>query len=367
MRKNFGLKLIISSLIILLPMFFGLIFWNNVPEYLTTHWGFDGQADGWSGRGMAVFGLPLILLAFHWLCLFITLRVDPKNRESDSKALGLIFWLIPLVSLFASALVWATAFGREFDQSLFMSLLFGVLFIVIGNYLPKCRQNYTMGIKVPWALNNEENWNATHRFGGRLWVIGGVVMLFGALLPESAAVWLLLADVLVMALVPTLYSYFYYKKQLAAGSATAADASFVPRGLSKKTSYISLAVLALVLIGTAVLMFTGDIQYRFGEDSFTVEADFYGDLSVAYSAVESVEYMEDAPGAMRVMGFGSGRLHMGMFENEEFGSHTRYCYTRNDAAVVLSVEGRTLVLNAIDEAGTRALYENLLVLTGVED
>ena len=364
MRKNFRLKLIISSLIILLPMFFGLVFRDYVPELLATHWGFDGEVDGWSGRSMVIFGLPLIMLASHWLCLFITLRVDPKNSEMDGKALGLIFWLIPLVSLFASALVWATAFGREFDQSLFMSLLFGVMFVVIGNYLPKCRQNYTMGIKVPWALNNEENWNATHRFGGRLWVIGGVVMLFGALLPESAAVWLLLADVLVMALVPTLYSYFYYKKQLAAGTATADDASFVPRGLSKKSLYISLTLLALVLMGMALLMFTGSIEYSFGEDGFTVEASYWADLTVKYEAVESVEYLESHSSGLRQNGFGSARLGMGIFKSDALGSYTRYCYTKCPAAVVLSVEGKTLVLNAADEAGTLALYQQLMEKCG---
>ena len=366
MRKKFGAKLIISSLIILLPMLAGLIFWDNIPELLATHWGFDGQADAWSGRGMAVFGLPLILLAFHWLCIFATLKLDPKNREgsNDSKALGLIFWLLPVVGLFVSGLVWGTAFGKDFDRSFFTAALFGLMFIVIGNYLPKCRQNYTMGIKVPWALNNEENWNATHRFAGKVWVIGGIVMLFGAFLPETAFVWLMLGAVLVLGLVPTLYSYLYYKKQLSAGTATKADASFIPRGLSKKTSYISLAVLALVLIGTAVLMFTGNIQYRFGEDSFTAAASLWVDLTVDYAAVDSVDYMENCPGALRINGFGSGRLHMGMFENEEFGRHTRYCYTGTDAAVVLTVEGKTLVLNAADEAGTLALYQQLMEKCG---
>ena len=366
MRKNFRAKLVISSIIILLPLLAGLIFWDNIPEHLATHWGFDGQADGWSGRGLAVFGLPLILLAFHWLCIFVTLKLDPKNRDAgnDSKALGLIFWLLPLVSLFVSGLVWATAFGKDFNYSFFSAVLFALMFIVIGNYLPKCRQNYTMGIKVPWALNNEENWNATHRFAGKVWVLGGLAMLFGALLPEEAFVWLMLGAVLILALVPTLYSYLYYKKQLAAGTATKADASFIPRGLSKKTAYISLAVLALLLIGTVLLMVTGNIEYRFGEDSFTVEADYWGDLTVAYSAVESVEYTESFPAGLRLNGFGSGRLHLGMFDSPEYGRYTCYCYTQNRSAVMLTVEGKLLVLNTIDEAGTLALYQQLMEKCG---
>ena len=364
MRKKFGAKLIISSIVILLPIVFGLLFWNRTPELLASHWGFDGQADGWSGRGMAVFGLPLIMLAAHWLCLFATLKLDPKNRGMDGKALGLIFWLIPVISNYVALVIYSTAFGKEWDQSLLMSMLFGLMFIVIGNYLPKCRQNYTMGIKVPWTLNNEENWNATHRFAGKVWVIGGLVILFGAFLPESLAVGLLLAAVLVLCLVPTLYSYFYYRKQLTAGTATKADASFIPQGLSKKTSYGSLIAVAIILIAVVVLMFTGNIEYIFGEDSFSVEADYWADMTVDYAAVDSLEYMESCPGALRINGFGSGKLHMGMFDNDEFGRHTRYCYTGTDAAVVLSVEGKTLVLNAADEAGTLALYEQLLEKCG---
>ena len=364
MTRKQRIMLIISSILTLLPMLVGLLLWDSTPELLSTHWGFDGQADGWSGRGMTVFGLPLIMLGGHWLCLFITLRLDPKNRNADGKALGLLFWLIPIISNFCFAVVYSTAFGKEWNQSMLMSMLFGLLFIVIGNYLPKCRQNYTMGIKVPWALNNEENWNATHRFGGKVWVIGGILMLFGALLPETVAVVLMLVLVLVLVLVPTLYSYLYYKKQLAAGTATKADASFIPHGLSKKTTYGSLVIVALILIGTAVQMFTGDIDYIFNEDSFTVKADYWSDLTVDYAAVESIGYLESHSSGLRQNGFGSARLGMGIFENEAWGSYTRYCYNKCPAAVVLSVEGKPLVLNAEDTEKTLQLYENLLVLTG---
>ena len=163
---------------------------------------------------------------------------------------------------------------------------------------------------------------------------------------------------------PTLYSYFYYKKQLAAGTATADDASFIPRGLSKKGRYISLALLALVLMGMALLLFTGSIEYSFGEDSFTVEASYWADLTVKYEAVESVEYLESHSSGLRQNGFCSARLGMGIFKSDALGSYTRYCYTKCPAAVVLTVEGKTLVLNAADEAGTLALYQQLMEKCG---
>ena len=359
MKNKFRTKVIISSVITLLPMLTGLILWNNLPELLTTHWGFDGHADGWHGRGMAVFVLPLILLAGHWLCIFVTSK-DPKNKNFEGKSLNLIFWLIPVISNYAFALIYSTAFGKNWDQHMILFLLFGVLFMVIGNYLPKTRQNYTMGIKVPWALNNEENWNATHRFGGKVWVIGGVLFLFASLLPEELTPFVLLVLVLILALVPTLYSYLYYKKQLRAGTATKEDAKLIPKGTSKKTAYISLIIILLVFVLVAVLMFTGDIEVIFDEDSFTVKADYYGDLTVKYEAVDSIEYLESHSSGLRQNGYGSARLGMGMFKSEALGTYTRYCYTKCPAAVMLEVEGKTLLINGIDEAATMEIYNLLL-------
>ena len=80
--------------------------------------------------------------------------------------------------------------------------------MIIGNYLPKCKQNYTMGIKIPWTLDNEDNWNKTHRLAGFLWVIGGVLITLNAFLGNE---WVFLAITLVMTLVPVGYSYLYYK------------------------------------------------------------------------------------------------------------------------------------------------------------
>lgn len=359
MKNKFRIKVLVSSLFILLPMVIGLILWDKLPELLTTHWGFDGQADGWHGRGMAVFGLPLILLAGHWLCLFFTSK-DPKNKNFEGKALNLIFWLIPVISNYVFALVYSTAFGKDWAHHTILFVLFGVLFMVIGNYLPKTRQNYTMGIKVPWALNNEENWNATHRFGGKVWVTGGVLFLFASLLPEELVPFVLLILVLILVLVPTLYSYFYYKKQLAAGTATKDDAKLIPKGASKKATFISLVLILLVFVLVAVLMFTGDIELIYGEDSFTIKADYYGDLTVKYDAVDSIEYLESHSSGLRQNGYGSARLGMGMFKSEALGTYTRYCYNRCPAAVMMEVEGKTLLVNGMDEAGTLEIYNTLL-------
>ncbi|MFR0787472.1 MAG: DUF1648 domain-containing protein [Vescimonas sp.] len=90
MLKKNKIKVIISSIIILLPALFGIIMWNDLPDIITTHWGADGNADGLSGKVFAVFGTPIILLIFHFVCLLFT-SLDKKQKDQNQKALGMVF------------------------------------------------------------------------------------------------------------------------------------------------------------------------------------------------------------------------------------------------------------------------------------
>lgn len=200
--------LLVSSVVILLPMVIGLLLWNRLPEKIATHWGADGTADGWSSKAVAVFGMPLFAFALHWVCVLVTMA-DPKHKNIDGKPFGMVLWICPLISVLVGTMIYATAFGVALNAALFMPIVLGLMFVVIGNYLPKCKQNYTIGIKVSWALNDEENWNSTHRFAGKLWVLGGLIIVATAFLEQF---WLFFAILLVMAFVPMLYSYLYYRK-----------------------------------------------------------------------------------------------------------------------------------------------------------
>ena len=90
-----------------------------------------------------------------------------------------------------------------------MPLLMGALFMIIGNWLPKCEQTYTMGIKLPWTFASEANWNATHRFGGKVWFFGGIITMLSAF---WGSFWLLMVILALMVILPTVYSYLYYRK-----------------------------------------------------------------------------------------------------------------------------------------------------------
>lgn len=307
MMKQYKKELIVSTLLALLPIAAGLLLWNRLPGQLATHWGMHG-ADRWSGKAAAVFLRPLLLLAAHYLVLFLVFR-DAKNRNQSKKVVGLLFWMIPAVSILVSGITYAVVLGWKFRLAGLLFAGLGLMFAAIGNYLPKCRPNRTVGIRIPWTLGSEENWIATHRFAGKVWVIGGLIMVLAALLPEVPGI--------------------------------------------------------IVTILVAVMLFTGNLHYRFDSDSFTVEASYFDDLTVKYDAIDGVEYREGNVDGTRTFGVGSFRLLLGTFENAEFGTYTRYTYYRPEACVILSANGKTLVLSGSSAESTRSLYDTLVKKTGL--
>lgn len=202
---------IAASVVILLPALFGAIVWQKLPARMPIHWGPDGQIDGYASPLLAVVGMPLLLLGMQWLCILLT-TLDRRRTEQSPKVLRTVLWIIPVISIVMNGAIYAAALGASFSIGTVIGLLCGVGFIVIGNLLPKCRQSRTVGIKLKWTLEDEGNWNATHRFAGRLWVIGGVALLPTAFLPDSVFMYVLFATVLTMVAVPTVYSYLYYRK-----------------------------------------------------------------------------------------------------------------------------------------------------------
>lgn len=209
MLKKNKITLILTSLVILIPILAGLLLWDQLPEQMPFHWGIDGQVDGWADRPTAVFLMPSLMLAMHWLCLLVS-AADPKNKNYHPKAFTLVLWICPTITLMLCSLMYATALGYTVNVEVILPLFMGALFVIIGNLLPKMRQSTTLGIKLPWTLHNEENWNQTHRFSGKLWVAGGIVILATAFL---GSFWILIGVLLVMIIVPTIYSYLLHRKQ----------------------------------------------------------------------------------------------------------------------------------------------------------
>ena len=210
--KHTKLNIILSCIILVAPMIFGMIVWNKLPESMPIHWGVHGEVNGWSSKPFAVFVLPLLILAIHGICIFAS-RKDFRNKKQSPKVMGLVLWICPLLSVMANSLTYAVALGKEINVLFVVSLTMGALFVLIGNYLPKCQQNRIVGIRIIWTLKNEANWNATHRFAGKVWVIGGLLLMASSLLPYSILPWAMIALLVVFIGLPVLYSYRFHKKE----------------------------------------------------------------------------------------------------------------------------------------------------------
>ena len=203
--------LIITSIVTILPMLIGILCWNRLPDVMATHFGINNEANGFSSKAIAVFGIPAFLLAILWLGAFATSH-DPKKQNISQKMFSLVLWIAPAISLAAAATMYPINLGYELDITFFSGLLLGLMFIIIGNYLPKARQNYTIGIKIPWTLANEENWNRTHRLAGYLWMVCGILMVLVSVIQLGPAQWLV-GIIFIMLLVPCIYSYWLHTKK----------------------------------------------------------------------------------------------------------------------------------------------------------
>lgn len=353
--------LLITSLIILLPCLVGVYLWELLPDNMPTHFGASGIPDGWSSKGFTVFGMPLILLAVQ-LGIYFGMKLDKQNQTGGNrKVLDIIFcFFMPAVSLLNSASVYAAALsdGRgSVNLNGYVSVFLGLLFVAVGNYMPKCRQNSTLGIKLPWTFHNEENWNKTHRISGMVWVIGGVAIILSGLL---GWMWGVLLAAIPMLLIPTLYSYLLYKKQIASGAYQPGDPQIVISPYMKRASWSIILVVILIL---GLVLFAGEIDYTMMENSLSIRTGRWMSTSIYLGQDVTVEYHAEGIEGTRVWGFGSPRLSLGEFSNEEI-SYTRYTYNGCTPCILIRTEFCIYVINDRTPEATRALYEEILAVIG---
>ena len=200
--------LIIAAILCLLPMLIGIYYWNELPDMMATHWDIHNQPDRYSSKAFTEFGMPLLMVGILILCSFSS-KIDPKRPKYNEKIMSILIWFVPILSIACSMLTYGWALGHELDISFWIPIILGLLFIFIGNYLPKCPPSYTMGIKLPWTLSDDENWRKTHRMAGPIWVAGGIVMMASAVLKLP---WLMIVAIVAMIFIPSVYSYLYFKR-----------------------------------------------------------------------------------------------------------------------------------------------------------
>lgn len=213
--KNNLQTVIVTTLAMLIPMIVGLALWNRLPEEMPVHFDGSGAVDGYAGKPMAVFGLSGFLLAIHILLVFC-IDADPKKAGIPDKIYRIILWLMPVVTFACYMLTYMSAMHMTVNVPFTILTLLGIIYIVLGNFLPKARRNYSFGFRMRWTLDSEKNWEHTHRFAGWCCVISGLCIILIAMItsvtgmPEGLPLIVLAIAVLGMSVPTMLYSYLYY-------------------------------------------------------------------------------------------------------------------------------------------------------------
>lgn len=212
MKIKINKKLVLfTSILILLPSLVGCVFWNQLPEEIPTHFNLLGQADGYNHKMSAIFGLPTLMFLMHWLLLFIMIK-DPKSSNISSKIQLLIYGIIPFVSCLTMISIYGESLGYSMMSGLLAQIFMGVLMIGIGNYLPKTRKNYIIGIRLSWTLENDENWRKTHRLAGKIWVLGGLLLFLNSFV-QLYVYWVFFLTLFFVVIIPSVYSYQLSKSE----------------------------------------------------------------------------------------------------------------------------------------------------------
>lgn len=200
----------LSILVIWLPSVFALGLWKRLPDQMPVH--FNGRlvVDGWCPKPLAIFSLPIILTLAQLLIAYF-IRHDPKNADIPEWINYAVMGILPVVSILVNFLMITSALEINISSIglVLIDCVKGILLIVLGIILGVVGPNQVIGIRLPWTLNSSRNWRLTHRFGSKMYIVGGILLIVCGLLGVAGLTLFILLTVIIL---PCVYSYMLYKK-----------------------------------------------------------------------------------------------------------------------------------------------------------
>ena len=199
--------------LVLLPFLYLAYIWNQLPAKVPVHWNVKGDIDRYGDKAELIL-IPLLLPLLVYVIFLVVPRIDPKKKldKMGNKLQNLKLLMTTLMSMLALFILYS-AQNQSFDQSNYLFILIGILYIILGNYSKIIKPNYFIGIRTPWTLESESVWKETHKLGGKLWFIGGIiVVLSGFILGNKPNLIVFLTITTINAIVPIVYSYMLFKK-----------------------------------------------------------------------------------------------------------------------------------------------------------
>jgi uncharacterized membrane protein len=212
---NKKLVLIYVLLLIGIPFIYAAYLYPSLPEIIPTHFNIKGEADGFGGKDSIYLGPSIMGLTslFTYFLLANIKKFDPKRAEQIDDALfqKFGFFTVLFLTTLSMVILYATTHQSISIEKLLFPMM-GLAFAGMGLYMPKIKQNYFAGFKLPWTLDNVDNWNATHKIAGKVWLYGGIIQFFAGMAFSSVTSFVIFfIDMIVMVLVPTIYSYRMFK------------------------------------------------------------------------------------------------------------------------------------------------------------
>ncbi|MSP85435.1 MAG: DUF1648 domain-containing protein [Flavobacteriaceae bacterium] len=212
MNNTFKKELPIIGIVLLPFIYLGYI-WNSLPEQVPMHWNLKGEIDDY-GSKYSLIGMVFLLPVLTYVLMLVVPKIDPKKRMESmgGKYNQFKFILVTFMSVLALFIIYISN-NKTLSNPNLIVVLVGTLFVFMGNYFKVIKQNYFIGIKTPWTLESEEVWKLTHLLAGKMWVIGGIIIIICSLiLPENINFYFLISITTVISIVPIVYSYLIYKK-----------------------------------------------------------------------------------------------------------------------------------------------------------
>lgn len=199
-----------------LPFAYAAYLYPELANQIPTHFNASGQADAWGPKN-SIFLMPVIMGASSLLAYLLLAnieKIDPKRASgvNNETIKGLGLFMVGSLSFLSLVMTYGVAHkNTPIDKLIFGAL--GILFAGSGYFMPKLKQNYFAGFKLPWTLDNETNWNRTHLLAGKLWMAGGVLQVLLAIALEGLPLFIaFMTTMTLISLIPAIYSYQLFKK-----------------------------------------------------------------------------------------------------------------------------------------------------------
>jgi len=185
--------------------------YNKLPTRIPIHWGLDGTIDRFGDRMFVFFtgSLPLFMYVLYLIIPKIDPRKDSYEKHANSYKIIILAIVLFLIEFHWVSILFSLGYGV--NMPLIIKLSIGILFIVVGNYMPLIKHNYTLGIRTPWTLASEIVWEKTHRVGGYLWVLSGFTWAFFAFLNQPWVFFALMGQLVLCLMGIIVYSYILFR------------------------------------------------------------------------------------------------------------------------------------------------------------